>query len=64
MYEYKSQLELYQGLIPALNVKVKYLKRANNKEITKEDVIAAAKGVKLHTVFKLLPNNSAQKEAE
>jgi predicted Zn-dependent peptidase len=34
------------------------------KEITKEDVIAAAKGVKLHTVFKLLPNNSAQKEAE
>ena len=38
MYEYKSQLELYQGLIPALNVKVKYLKRANNKEITKEDI--------------------------
>ena len=38
MYEYKSQLELYQGLIPALNVKVKYLKKANHKEITKEDI--------------------------
>ena len=38
MFEYKSQEELYQGLIPALNVKVKYLKRAKQKEITKEDI--------------------------
>lgn len=38
MYEYKSQLELYQGLIPALNVKVKYLKKNNYKDITKEDI--------------------------
>lgn len=38
MYEYKSQKDLYQGLIPALNLKVKYLKRTNNKEITKEDI--------------------------
>ncbi len=27
------------------------------KTITREDVVAAAKGVKLHTVYKLLPNN-------
>lgn len=38
MYEYKSQSELYQGLIPALNVKVKYLKKAGYKDITKEDI--------------------------
>lgn len=38
MYEYKSQAELYQGLIPALNVKVKYLKRNDHKNITKEDI--------------------------
>ena len=38
MYEYKSQLELYQGLEPALNVKVKFLKKSNCKNITKEDI--------------------------
>ena len=38
MYEYKSQLELYQGLIPALNVKVKYLKKSTKLNITKEDI--------------------------
>ena len=38
MYGYKSQLELYQGLVPALNVKVKYLKKSGHKEITKEDI--------------------------
>lgn len=38
MYEYKSQEELYQGLIPALNVKIKYLKKNKIKDITKEDI--------------------------
>lgn len=38
MYEYKSQSELYQGLIPALNVKVKYLKKSKIKDISKEDI--------------------------
>lgn len=38
MYEYKNQTELYQGLIPALNVKIKYLKKSNHKDITKEDI--------------------------
>ena len=38
MYEYKSQLELYQSLIPALNVKIKYLRKNKIKEITKEDI--------------------------
>ena len=38
MYEYKSQEELYQGLIPALNVKMKYLKKNKVKDITKEDI--------------------------
>ena len=38
MYEYKNQEELYQGLIPALNVKIKYLKKRKIKDITKEDI--------------------------
>jgi len=38
MYEYKTQVELYQGLIPALNVKIKRLKKSNYKDITKEDI--------------------------
>ena len=38
MYEYKSQEELYKGLIPALNVKMKNLKKNNIKNITKEDI--------------------------
>ena len=38
MYEFKSQKELYQGLIPAMNVKLKYLKKSNYKDITKEDI--------------------------
>lgn len=38
MYEYKSQSDLYQELIPALNVKVKYLKKSNYQDITKEDI--------------------------
>ncbi len=37
MYEYKTQDELYQGLIPALNVKLKQLKRSNSN-ITKDDI--------------------------
>ena len=38
MYEYKNQLELYQGLIPALNVKLKMLKKSNYQDITKDDI--------------------------
>lgn len=38
MREYKSQKELYLNLIPALNVKMKLLKRNNYKNITREDV--------------------------
>lgn len=46
MYEYKSQKELYEGLIPALNVKVKYLRKANHKDITKEDIWSYLKETK------------------
>ena len=38
MFEYKSKEELYQGLIPALNVKVKNLKKNKINNITKEDI--------------------------
>lgn len=36
--EYKSQKDLYMNLVPALNVKLKLLKRNNYKDITKEDI--------------------------
>ncbi|MEE3343320.1 MAG: post-transcriptional regulator [Bacilli bacterium] len=38
MHEYKSQLELYQNLIPALNVKLRLLKNSNYPNITKQDI--------------------------
>ena len=38
MREYKSQRELYLNLIPALNVKMKLLRRNNYEDITREDV--------------------------
>lgn len=38
MYEYKNQLELYQNLIPALNVKLRLLKNNNYNNITKKDI--------------------------
>lgn len=38
MYEYKSQEELYQGLIPAIHVKLKGLKKSKNVEITEDDI--------------------------
>ena len=38
MYEYKSQEELYQGLIPAIHVKLKVLKKSKNVEITEDDI--------------------------
>ena len=38
MYEYKSQQELYEGLIPAINVKLKMLKNSEYQYITKEDI--------------------------
>lgn len=53
MYEYKSQSELYQGLIPALNVKLKYLKKSDYKNITKEDVWNYLKETKWKTSIDL-----------
>lgn len=38
MYEYKSQKELYQNLIPALNVKLRLLKNNNYTNISKLDI--------------------------
>ena len=38
MYEYKSQQELYEGLVPAINVKLKLLKNTEYEYITKEDI--------------------------
>lgn len=38
MYEYKSQKELYEGLIPAMNVKLKYLKKIEKVILKKEDI--------------------------
>lgn len=38
MYEYKSQQELYEGLIPAINVKLKMLKNSEYQYVTKEDI--------------------------
>ncbi len=38
MYEYKSQKELYLTLIPAMNVKLKLLKRCKCTDITKEEI--------------------------
>ncbi len=38
MFEYKSQKELYLNLVPALNVKLKLLRRNNYKDITREDI--------------------------
>ena len=36
MREYNSQKELYMNLVPALNVKLKLLRRNNYKDITRE----------------------------
>lgn len=38
MREYKSQKELYDGLIPAMNVKLKLLKKSNYLDITYDDI--------------------------
>jgi len=38
MYEYKSQQDLYEGLLPAINVKLKMLKNSEYQYITKEDI--------------------------
>jgi len=38
MYEYKSQKELYQNLIPAMNVKLRLLKNNDYNDISKEDI--------------------------
>ena len=36
--EYKSQEELYQGLIPAIHLKLKGLQKSKNVEITEDDI--------------------------
>ena len=38
MYEYKSQEELYQGLIPAIHVELKLLKKEKYPGITESDI--------------------------
>ena len=38
MYEYKTQKELYQSLIPAFNVKLRLLKKSNYNNIDKIDI--------------------------
>ena len=38
MDEYKSQQDLYNGLIPAMNVKLRMLKGTEFSYITKEDI--------------------------
>lgn len=38
MQEYRNQKELYLNLIPALNVKIKHLRRGNYNDITREDI--------------------------
>lgn len=38
MYEYKSQEELYEGLVPALNVRIKYFRRNNVKDVSRDDI--------------------------
>jgi len=38
MFEYKNQQELYEGLKPAINVKLKLLKNSEYEYITKEDI--------------------------
>ena len=38
MYEYNSQLELYNGLMPAINVKLKELNKTEYNYITSEDI--------------------------
>ncbi len=38
MREYKNQYELYRGLIPAMNVKLKLLRQNDYKNITREDI--------------------------
>ena len=38
MLDYNTEEELFEGLIPALNVKLKNLKKNKIKDITKEDI--------------------------
>ena len=38
MYEYKNQKELYNNLIPALNVKMRLLKKSNYNDIKEKDI--------------------------
>lgn len=38
MQEYKNEKELYQALIPAINVKLKLLKKSKINNIKKEDI--------------------------
>ena len=38
MFEYRNQKELYEGLIPAMNVKLKLLKNTEFSYISREDI--------------------------
>lgn len=38
MYEYKSQLELYEGLMPAMHAKLKLLKKCHCLNVTTDDI--------------------------
>lgn len=53
MNEYKTQLDLYKGLIPALNVKLRLLKNKNYTNIKKEDIWNYLKETKWKTSINL-----------
>ena len=53
MYEYKSQKELYNNLIPALNVKLRLLKNNNYDNITSIDIWNYLKNNKWRTSIDL-----------
>ena len=60
-YDSQGALDLWY----ALKVNSEHIYSPNDisekvKQITKEDVISAAKGVKLHTIYKLLPKEDAK----
>lgn len=38
MYDYKNQEELYRGLLPAIHVKLKLLKRGKYFNVTESDI--------------------------
>ena len=69
MNEYRSQEELFKGLIPAMNVKLKLFKNTSYHYITKEDIWNYLKEIKwksssnltlgemVNDIIKLEPND-------